>query len=105
MPLVGTGATTQALIQQALTAAGVTSIEDWVTQHPGEHLWIEIPWDGQTIPSCAACTHIRRVASAGSILRSSGIPAGDVRYGRDGSKNRPCRGIAPPVRLPRDGSG
>ena len=84
MPLVGTGATTQALIAAALAAADAASLEDWVAQRPGEHLWIEVPWDGHTIPSCAACTHIR--------------------YGHDGSKNKPCRGIAPPVRLPRDGS-
>jgi hypothetical protein len=79
MPLIGTGAPTQVLIQKALTNAGAASLEDWVVQHPGEHLWVEMPFDGYTVPACAACTHIR--------------------FGRDGKKNKPCRGIAPPVRF------
>lgn len=78
------GERTRQLIAAAIVNAGATSLEDWVTQHPGEHLWVELPWDGHTIPACAACTAIR--------------------FGRDGSKNGPCRGIAPPVTLPRDGS-
>jgi len=83
MPLIGTGAATLRLIQKALTNAGATSLEDWVAAHPGAHLWVEMPFDGHKVPACAACTHIR--------------------FGRDGSKNKPCRGIAPPVQLPRDG--
>lgn len=82
MPLVGFGARTQELIAEAIAAAGAPSLEDWVIQHPGEHLWIEIPFDGHAVPACAACTAIR--------------------FGRDGKKNAPCPGIAPPVRLPRD---
>lgn len=83
MPLVGAYLEqTKRLVREALDRAGVATLEDWVTQNPGKHLWIELSWDDTKIPACAACTA--------------------VRFGRDGSKNKPCRGIAPPVRLNRE---
>lgn len=69
---------TERLIREALDREGAPTLQDWVVKNPGKHLWVELPFDGHTVPACAACTHIR----IGS-----------------GVKNKPCRGIAPPPRL------
>lgn len=70
---------TQKLIREALDREGAATLEEWVNKNPGKHLWIEFSWDnGHPVPACAACTAIR--------------------FGRDGSKNKPCRGIAPTPR-------
>jgi hypothetical protein len=85
MPLKGFSIErTEQLIREALDRNGVATREEWVQRHPGEHLWVELPFDGHTVPACACCT--------------------SIRFGRDGTKNKPCRGIAPPVQLPRDGT-
>jgi len=69
---------TERLIREALDRVGVATLADWVAQNPGKHLWVELPFDGHTVPACAACT--------------------SIRYGRDGTKNSPCYGIAPAPR-------
>lgn len=60
-------------LDAALAREGVASVSEWVAARPGQHLWVDLPWDNRALRACAACSIVQRADK----------------------QNKPCPGIVP----------